>query len=139
MFSEKELNLEEHQLREQIRQLTPAELAFYDQLEIPRLRQSDVYLKLNLLFPFGVHHFYLQRWARGILNLLLTIASIMSATGFNPWQVRNLLVTLMLLIAIVLVEVPQLMNARLLVHSRNNRIMHFCLSEVRRQWPGGQP
>lgn len=138
MFSEKELNLEEHQLREQIRQLSPAELALYDALEIPRLRQADVYLKLNLLFPFGVHHFYLQRWDRGLLSLLLTLFSLMSASGLNPWAIQNLLVALMLLLAMIIIEVPQLMNARLLVHSRNNRIMQFCLSEVRRQWPGGQ-
>lgn len=138
MFSEKELNLEEHQLREQIRQLSPAELALYDQLEIPRLKQANVYIRLNLLFPFGVHHFYLQRWARGLLSLWLTLGSIMSATGFNPWQVRNLLLAVMLITAMIIIELPQLMNARLLVHSRNNRIMHLCLSEVRRQWPGGQ-
>jgi hypothetical protein len=138
MFSEKELNLEEHQLREQIRQLSPAEQAFYDQLEIPRLKQANIYIRLNLLFPFGVHHFYLHRWGRGVLNLMLTLGAIMSATGFNPWHVRNLLLALMLLLAMVIIELPQLMNARLLVHSRNNRSMNFCLSEVRRQWPGGR-
>ncbi|MDO8909865.1 MAG: TM2 domain-containing protein [Pseudohongiella sp.] len=139
MFSEKELNLEEHQLREQIRQLSPAEMALYDQLEIPRLKQADIYLRLNLLFPFGVHHFYLHRWGRGALSLGLTLGAIMSATGFNPWDVRNHLLALMLLLAMIIIEVPQLMNARHLVHSRNNRIMHFCLSEVRRLWPGDQP
>lgn len=132
MFSQKELNLEEHLLREQIRQLSPAELARYDQCEIPRLKQPDVYLVLNLLFPFGVHHFYLQRWGRGVLNLLLTLASIMSASGVNPWEVRNLLLALMLLLAMIIIDLPQLINARLLVHSRNNRIMQFCLSDVKR-------
>jgi hypothetical protein len=137
MFSEKELNLAEHQLREQIRQLSPAQLAYYDQLEIPRLKRASVYIRLNLLAPLGVHHFYLQRWGRGGLSLMLTLAATMSATGLNPWDVRNFLLTLMLVIAMIIIEVPQLLNATLLVHNRNNQIMQHCLSAVRRQWPGG--
>lgn len=139
MFSAQELDLEEHLLREQIRQLSATERAFYDQLEIPRLRQADTYLKLNLLFPLGLHHFYLRRWDRGLLTLLLSVIALMSVSGLNPWAIRNQLLALALLIAMAIIEVPQLLNARLLVQSRNNRIMHFCLSEVWRQWPGGRP
>lgn len=139
MFSQKELDLEEHVLREQIQQLSPTELAFYDQLEIPRLKQADTYLKLNLLFPLGVHHFYLRRWDRALLNVLTSAIGLMSVSGINPWGTRNELLALALLVAIAIIEVPQLLNARLLVQSRNNRIMQFCLSEVRRQWPGGRP
>lgn len=144
MFSQKELDLEEHLLREQIRLLPSADRTIYDHLEIPRLKLAAVYIRLNLLFPLGAHHFYIERWGRGLLNLLLTLSAILSATGLNPWQTPNLLVALMLLIAMIIIEVPQLINARLLVQSRNNRIMQICLSQVsqseaRRQRPGGQP
>lgn len=138
MFSQKELNLEEHQLREQVRQLSAQERAFYDQLELPRLRQADTYLRLNLLFPLGVQHLYLQRWGRALLSQLLTLFTILSFTGFNPWGHQALL-GLMLIVAMILIELPQLINARLLVQSRNIRVMQHSLSEVRRQWPEGRP
>lgn len=129
MFSQKELDIEEHQLREQIRALTPVQRARYDALEIPRLRLASTYLRLHILFPLGAHHLYLHRWGRAGLSMALSTAALLSALGLNPWGgERDLLVALMLLLAIVILEVPQLMNARLLVQSCNHRIMARCLS-----------
>jgi len=132
MFSQKELNLEEHQLRERINALTAEERARYDALEIPRLRQASTYQLLNILFPLGIHHMYLGRWGRAALSLLLTLSAIFSAFGFNPWsEGPDFLVAFMLLLAMVIIEVPQMMNARLLVQSRNNRVMTQCLEQCR--------
>lgn len=132
MFSQKELNLEEHQLRERIKALSPEQRARYDALEIPRLRQASTYLLLHLLFPLGIHHLYLGRWARATLSVTLSTAALLSAIGLNPWGgERDVLVALMLLLGMVILEVPQLMNARLLVQSRNNRVMAQCLDACR--------
>lgn len=132
MFSQKELDIEEHQLREQIRALSPEQRARYDALEIPRLRLASTYLRLHVLLPLGIHHLYLQRWGRAALSVALSTAALLSAIGLNPWGGdRDLLVALMLLLAMIILEVPQLMNARLLVQSRNNRIMARCLTQCR--------
>jgi hypothetical protein len=133
MFSQKELNLEEHQLRERIHALSAEERARYDALEIPRLRQASTYLLLNALFPFGIHHMYLGRWGRALLSLALTTAAILTAIGRAPWDSEpNPLLAFMLMLAMVLIEVPQMMNARLLVQSRNNRAMDQCLKQCRK-------
>ncbi|MDP2282922.1 MAG: hypothetical protein Q8L06_02190 [Pseudohongiella sp.] len=133
MFSEKELNLEEHQLREQIRRLTPAEKAIYDALEIPRLKLASTYVMLNWLFPLGVHHFYLRRWGRGLLDLFLTLNIYLSLTRFSPWGDPNLLISAMMCLALLSIELPQMLNARLLVHSRNILMMAKCLQSARRR------
>lgn len=134
MFSQKELNLEEHQLRERIHTLTEDERARYHQLEIPRLRQASTYLWLNALFPFGAHHLYLGRWGRALLSVTLTLAALLTALGRAPWEPQtNLLLASMLILAMVIIEVPQLMNARLLVQSHNNRVMAYCLQQCRKQ------
>jgi TM2 domain-containing membrane protein YozV len=127
MFSEKALNLEEHELRELIRALPAAEKQYYHELELVSLKDPAHYLKLNWIFPLGLHHFYLQRWGRGTLNLGLTVLALILMTGANMF-----LYGAMLLIAVVLIELPQLLNARHLVHSRNNRIMEQCLKRTQR-------
>jgi len=127
MFSEKALNLEEHELRELIRALPDAEKQYYHELELARLKDPAHYLKLNWIFPLGFHHFYLQRWGRGALNLGLTALGLILITGTNMF-----LYGCMVLIAVILIELPQLLNARHLVHSRNNRIMAQCLKQTQR-------
>lgn len=128
MFSEKELNLQESELREQIRALSSAELSVYHRLEEETLKNPALYLQLNWLFPLGVHHFYLERWLRGTINLVLTVmgAWLALATELRWYGV-------LMLIAVVLIEVPQLLNARLLVRNRNNQIMQTCLQSARRE------
>ena len=133
MFSEKELNLEEHQLREQIRRLSPAEKAIYDALEIPRLKLASTYVRLNWLFPLGVHHFYLRRWGRGLLDLFLSLNAGLSLTHYSPWGEPSLLIAGMICVALLLIELPQMLNARLLVHSRNILMMAKCLQSARRR------
>jgi TM2 domain-containing membrane protein YozV len=127
MFSEKALNLEEHELRERIRDLPPPGRQLYDELELAGLKDPDHYLRLNWLFPLGLHHFYLGRWERGVINLGLTVSALvlLSSAGMTLYGS-------MLLVAMVFIEIPQLLNARHLVHSRNNSIMASCLRKVER-------
>lgn len=127
MFSEKELNLEEHELREQIRSLPDRQRQYYLQLESGGLKSPDRYLLLNRLFPLGLHHFYLARWGRGIVNAGLTAAGLTLLLGTG-----QVVYGLMLLAAMVFIEIPQLLNARHLVHSRNNRYMAKCLARAQK-------
>ena len=122
MFSETELNLQESELREQIRDLSPAQRAVYGKLETDGLKDASRYLTLNCLFALGVHHFYLGRWLRGTVNLMLTLAGLwLLFFSDTAWY------GVLMLIAVVLIEIPQLLNARLLVRNRNNQIMRDCL------------
>jgi TM2 domain-containing membrane protein YozV len=125
MFSEKELNLEEHEIREVVRALPTTQQFRYHQLEVRLLKRPSTYKALNWLFPLGVHHFYLGRWARGLITLSLTLGGILMIV-----VVHMTAYGIMLLLATVLIEIPQLLNARLLVHSRNNRIMAACLKQA---------
>jgi len=126
MFSEKELNLQESELRAQVRAMTTLQKARYHGLEMQRLKQPECYLLLNWLFPLGAHHYYLERWARGSINLLLTLGGIYLLAGGVSSLYGGLL-----LVAMALIEIPQLLNARHLIHNRNNQIMEACLIEAR--------
>lgn len=130
MFSQKELNLEEHELREQIRSLPDVQRHYYHRLETRRLKSPARYLTLNRLFPLGLHHFYLHRWIRGLINVSLTVSGlIMLVASGQP------LYGSMLLLAMVIIEIPQLLNAHHLVHSQNNQTMAACLARAVKYQP----
>ena len=125
MFSEKELNLEETELRDRVRNLPGAQRTRYDELERHLLKDSGTYLKLNWLFPSGAHHFYLRRWLRGVLNLTLTLAALYLIINLN-----NPVYGILVLLALFIIEIPQLLNANHLVHAFNNRVMDRCLKRA---------
>jgi hypothetical protein len=126
MFSEKALNLEENEIREQIRALPDDARRRYLMLESRALKSARRYRWLNLLFFTGLNHFYLQRWLRGLLALL-TFAGSMTLLLSDGLALYGGLV----LVTLVIVEIPQMLNARHLVHSCNNRIMQRCLNRAR--------
>ena len=126
MFSEKELNLEETDLREQIALLSEQERALYETLETNAFKQPGTYALLNALFFVGAHHFYLQRWLRGLLSIVLGLIAVFLLLG------TALVYGAILLLAMAIIEIPQLLNYRHLVHAYNNNAMRRCLREARK-------
>lgn len=130
MFSGKALNLEENELREQIRALPEETRRRYLVLESRALKDARTYQWLNLLFFTGVNHFYLQRWLRGLLNLLVFAGGIGLVLSHGMALYGGLV-----LFTLLIAEIPQILNARHLVHSCNNRIMQRCLDRARADQP----
>lgn len=126
MFSEKELNLDETELREQVLLLPQAQREAYDRCEQMALKRPADYAVLNVLFFLGAHHFYLRRWLRGLINLALgvTAASLLLS--------GQVLYGFAILLAMAIVEIPQLLNYEHLVHAYNNNSMRQCLIRVKK-------
>jgi hypothetical protein len=130
MFSEKELNLEESILREQVAALSLEQQQHYRQLVDQARKNANTYGKLNLLCLIGVHHFYLQRWPRGGLNLVSTLGAVyLLSTASSP------LIGLSVLVANIIIEVPQMLNIEHIVHAHNIRAMQQSLDRVRNSLP----
>lgn len=130
MFSEKELNLEESDLREQVALLPEEQQHQFRQMTSHLLKSPATYALLNWLFLLGVHHFYLHRWVRGTINL------IVSAVGFYLIVAADGRITGgSLLLAVAIIEVPQLLNYEHLVHAFNNNVMRQCLRRVGKSLP----
>lgn len=126
MFSAKELNLEETELREQIALLDDAARGQIAALEQQSRRNPMIYAGLNLLFFLGAQHFYLRRWARGSITLLAGLA----AAGLLVSEER--LYGIGLLLAMGIIEIPQMLNYELIVHAFNNRGLRLNLQRVRK-------
>jgi len=124
-MTDEELRQEEEQLREQIAKLSAEQKKQYYALEVGQVKDPDTYAVLNWAFLAGLHHFYLGKWQRGLLNLVLMSIGVilwLSTIGTVPGAV---------LIALVLViELPQLFNSQKIIHHYNNQLMKRLLKQV---------
>ena len=65
------LREEEELLRTQIAELNTTQKKHSYALAVEQVKDPDTYAALNWAFVAGLHHFYLGKWQRGVLNLLL--------------------------------------------------------------------
>jgi TM2 domain-containing membrane protein YozV len=126
MFSAKELNLEETELREQAALLDAGARQQLALLEQRSRRSPQVYLSLNLLFFLGAQHFYLGRWGRGAITLTAGLVSL------NLLVASESLYGIGLLLAMGIIEIPQLLNYELIVHAYNNRSLRRNMQRLRK-------
>lgn len=130
MFSEKELNLEESDLRAQVSLLPEHKQQQYRQLTGSALKSPSTYAMLNWLFLLGAHHFYLHRWVRGTINLIVSLIGLYLIAVTDSKMTGG-----SLLLAVAIIEVPQLLNYEHLVHAFNNNVMRQCLRRVGKSLP----
>lgn len=115
------LKAEEEELRKEIAALNQDEKKHYYQLEKQRVKDPDNYAVLNYFFAAGLHHFYLGKYARGAINAIIMLIGIIFIESFGLW----------LIIAVCLIELPQLFMSQRIVYQYNNNVMRDTLSEVR--------
>lgn len=122
---EESLRQEEEQLREQIAKLTSEQKKRYYALEVGQVKDPDTYAALNWAFLAGLHHFYLGKWQRGLLNLLLMfIGGLFYFSQLLPF-IGGILISL-----VFIIELPQLFNSQKIVHHYNNLLMKRLLNKV---------
>ena len=122
---EKSLRQEEEQLREQITQLNSEQKKSYYALEVAQVKDPDTYAALNWAFLAGLHHFYLGKWQRGLLNLVLMLIGVL----FYLSQLPPLLGAGVILLVFI-IELPQLFNSQQIIHQYNNDVMKRLLKQV---------
>lgn len=122
---EKSLRQEEEQLREQITLLNSEQKKSYYALEVAQVKDPDTYAALNWAFLAGLHHFYLGKWQRGLLNLVLMLVGVL----FYLSQLPPLLGAGVILLVFI-IELPQLFNSQQIIHQYNNDVMKRLLKQV---------
>ena len=119
-----ELSDREERLREQIRQLSDEQRKYYYRLERERLKDPDTYAVLNYFFIAGLHHFYLGRTNRGLINIALMVVGLLLLPLFAPLGI-------ILLVTVFIVELPQLFKSQRIVYAHNLDLMDDILETVR--------
>lgn len=119
-----ELSDREEHLREQIRQFSDEQRKHYYRLERQQLKDPDTYAVLNYFFIAGLHHFYLGRTNRGLINIALMVVGLLLLPLFAPLGV-------ILLVTVFIVELPQLFKSQRIVYAHNLDLMDDILETVR--------
>jgi len=119
-----ELSDREEHLREQIRQLSDEQRKHYYRLERQQLKDPDTYAVLNYFFIAGLHHFYLGRTNRGLINIALMVVGLLLLPLFAPLGV-------IMLVPVFIVELPQLFKSQRIVYAHNLDLMDDILETVR--------
>lgn len=124
MKADEVIQAEEERIRQWVRELPDDKrLAFFKQAE-KSLKDPDTYATLNFLFIAGLHHFYLGKWIRGSINLLIFVAGVLCIfTGLTGLGI-------LILIAISAVELKALFKAQLVIQDYNNGVMHAIYREI---------
>ena len=117
MLSSDEVHEEEERLRKLIRTL-PDDKRFTFHKEVEKqLKDPDTYATLNFLFIAGLHHFYLGKWVRGLINITVFLAGVVML--FTPLAVIGIL----LIFTISVIELYALFKSQVIVQAHNNHIM----------------
>ncbi|HQV88420.1 MAG TPA: TM2 domain-containing protein [Nitrosomonas sp.] len=124
MKADEVIQAEEERIRQWVRELPDDKrLAFFKQAE-KSLKDPDTYATLNYLFIAGLHHFYLGKWIRGSINLLIFVAGVLCIfTGLTGLGI-------LILIAISAVELKALFKAQLVIQDYNNGVMQAIYREI---------
>ncbi|MCW8831822.1 MAG: TM2 domain-containing protein [Colwellia sp.] len=123
-MNNEDLQQEENQLREQVASLSVAQKRQYYAQELQHIKDPDTYAALNWAFVAGLHHFYLGKWQRGLLNLFLMFIGVMLyfSSAFS-------LLGLALVLAVFIIELPQLLNSQNIIYHYNNQLMRRLLQQ----------
>jgi len=119
------LRKEEQQLRSQIGELTIPQKRQYYALEVEQVKDPDTYATLNWIFLAGLHHFYLGKWLRGSLNLILMLLGFIMLFS-NTFSI----VGITFIILTIIIELPQLFNSEKIIYAYNNQLMKTLLKQV---------
>lgn len=129
MLSEQDVLNEEERLRKCVRVLPgDKRIVFHKQTE-KLLKDPDTYATLNYIFIAGLHHFYLGKWVRGLLNISIFITGIVML--FTPL----VLIGILIMVLVSVIELYALFRSQVIVQAHNNAIMEKIYQEITKE-PG---
>lgn len=116
---------ESQRLKERVRELNDDQRRHYFNLLEPALKDHDTYAVLNYLLLPGLHHFYLGKFFRGSLNLiiLLTGTSLIFFTKY-------VFVGTLIIFFILIVELFALFRSQVIVMNHNNHLSKEILESI---------
>ena len=97
---------------------------YYSQLA-PVLKDHDTYAVLNYLLVAGLHHFYLGKIFRGMINLTILTSGI-GLICFTDY----IFVGSLLIIFILIIELLALFRSQVIVMNHNNHLAEEILESV---------
>lgn len=120
---------EEEAFRQKLRNLSDEERANFYRVYNKKLRDPDTHAVLNWLFLTGMHHAYLGRWVRALINLSVMIIGIMLLLT------ENAPVGFLMIVVILAIEIPALFRSQVIVADFNTQQGKKVLRQMQSQAP----
>lgn len=128
MLSKKKIEQQEEKIREEINQLPDDQRKQFYSILKNRVKDPDTYAVLNWFFVAGLHHFYLRRIFRGLINLSVFLTGIvLILTGFGNG------LGILLILGIFIIELYALFRSQSIVQNYNNKISRKVLDSIKLQ------
>ena len=131
MLNKDAVEREEEALREAVNRLPDNQRKWVYAEAEKAIKDPDTYAVLNYLFLAGLHHFYLGRWGRGLVNLTVFLAGLICLIF------GGVLLGIILIIGITVIELYALFRSQTIVQQYNNEIMRELLHTVSVKSPDG--
>ncbi len=125
MLSKQEVEIKEEEIRKLVRELPDDKRSKFFQETEKQLKDPDTYAVLNYIFIAGLHHFYLGKWERGLINIIIFWSGIFLL--FTPYTIAGILI----IIAISLFELYELFQSQTMVQAYNNNIMEDIYNQYK--------
>ena len=106
-------------------------LLFWTEVQ-KKLKDPDTYAAMNFAFMFGLHHFYVGKWIRGLLAISLFVLGLI--TLFVVPMVGVLLIA-----CIICSAIPALFRSDTIVRQYNNELMEQMYRQVKHDAPTTPP
>ena len=126
MSSKQKVEEKEEAIRKLVRELPDNSRRMFFKESDKKLKDPDTYAALNYIFIAGLHHFYLGKWQRGLLNIVVFWAGIICL--FNG----NTSIGVIIIAAITILELYELFKSEIIVKEHNNSVMEQIYHDVQK-------
>ncbi len=126
MLDKTEVQKQEEDIRVKVQKLSSDnKKEFYTKAE-KEIKDPDTYAVLNWLFLTGLHHFYLKKWLRGGINILLFTLGIILLFTENIYFG----IGIGIIAAVFIIELNELFQSQIIVQDYNNKISKKLINEI---------
>ena len=115
---------EEEAIRNRVRAMDDLQKRAYHSAFKKKMKDPDTYAVLNYFFVAGLHHIYLDKYARGLLNMGVMLGGlILLATPAFPLGI-------LLILGLVTIELMALFRSQIVVTDHNNKLARALLEKL---------
>jgi len=128
MLSQETVNQEEELIRQAASKLPDNKRKIYFSIVKKQIKDPDTYAVLNWFFIAGLHHFYLNNWVQGVVDLVIFLVGVILIFAGMKWF------GILMILGISIIELYALFRSQIIVKNYNNQVMRNAITAVEKSY-----
>jgi len=128
MLSQETVDQEEELIRQAASQLSDNKRKIYFSIVKKQIKDPDTYAVLNWFFIAGLHHFYLNNWVQGVVDLAIFLVGVILIFAGMEWF------GILMILGISIIELYALFRSQIIVKNYNNQVMRNAITAVEKSY-----